>query len=279
LPAGTEVVHPSADSAVAPDGSAPVAPTKPGVWQLVVDAGEAVRAVADLSVITLTPLSERHNGRIGLYYIGTWPTERTRHAAARTRRGAAAQKSTALARADYSAPAGLIQVTPDNQDTPLSEHFKLRDFLTHDQPNVWPKYVVVQTRIVDKLELVLSDLEAHGVSGAGVHVMSGFRTPQYNVKGGDPRGRAELSRHMYGDAADIWIDNAGRGQMDDLNHDGRVDTRDAQVICDAVTRVEHEHPELAGGCGIYPGSKAHGPFTHVDARGYIARWTGTGEGG
>ena len=40
----------------------------------------------------------------------------------------------------------------------VSEHFKLRDFLTHDQANVWPKYLVLEMRNVDKLELVLSDL-------------------------------------------------------------------------------------------------------------------------
>ena len=33
---------------------------------------------------------------------------------------------------------------------------------------------------------------------------------------------------MYGDAADVYIDN-GSGRMADLNHDGRVDSRDARV--------------------------------------------------
>ena len=72
--------------------------------------------------------------------------------------------------------------------------------------------------------------------------MSGFRTPQYNAGGGDKTGRANMSRHMYGDANDTWIDNDGDGQMDDLNHDGRIDFRDSQVICDSVERVEQAHP-------------------------------------
>jgi uncharacterized protein YcbK (DUF882 family) len=109
--------------------------------------------------------------------------------------------------------------------------------------------------------------------------MSGFRSPQYNAGGGDKTGRANLSRHMYGDANDVWIDNNGDGQMDDLNHDGRIDIRDSQVICSAVERVEQENPELVGGCGVYPGNGAHGPFTHIDARGYRARWTGGPGGG
>lgn len=108
--------------------------------------------------------------------------------------------------------------------------------------------------------------------------MSGFRTPQYNAGGGDPTGRADLSRHMYGDAADIYIDDDGNGQMDDLNHDGRIDINDARVILAAVNRVERAHPDLVGGCGVYAGSAAHGPFTHIDTRGYPARWVyGTGE--
>jgi hypothetical protein len=50
-------------------------------------------------------------------------------------------------------------------------------------------------------------------------------------------------------------------------------------MCDAVERVERAHPELVGGCGVYPGNGAHGPFTHIDARGYRARWTGGSNGG
>jgi hypothetical protein len=223
--------------------------------------------VADLRVLTLTPLSARQGGRIGLYYIGSWPTEHGARGPSKAPAGA------------YATPNGLIEVTPENEDTPLSEHLRLRDFLTHDQPNVWPKYVVVQTRIVDKDELVLADLAAHGIPSHGFHVMSGFRSPQYNAGGGDPTGRAGLSRHMYGDATDMWIDNDGDGQMDDLNHDGRIDIRDSQVICDAVERVEQAHPDLVGGCGVYPGNGAHGPFTHIDARGYRARWIGGVNGG
>jgi len=110
-----------------------------------------------------------------------------------------------------------------------------------------------------------------------VHVMSGFRTPQYNVRGGDPRGRATLSRHMYGDASDIFIDNDGNGWMDDLNHDGKLNIKDAEVILAAVDRVELEHPGLVGGAGVYPAEGGHGPFIHIDVRGYRARWVGTGE--
>lgn len=241
------------------DTGAQVAPARAGIWGLAVKIGAALKPVTNFSVITMQPFSAKQRGRIGLYYIGNWPGEK-----GRVRRG-------------YSIPSGFIEVTPANEDTYVSDHFRLRDFLTHDQVNVWPKYIVLDLKLVDKLELVLSDLEAHGINTAGVHVMSGFRTPQYNVSGGDPTGRAALSRHMYGDAADIFIDNDGNGVMDDLNHDHRVNIRDSQVILAAVDRVEQEHPELIGGAGVYVASGGHGPFIHIDTRGFRARWVGTGD--
>jgi len=160
----------------------------------------------------------------------------------------------------------------------VSEHFKLADFLTHDQPNVWPKYLVLQQKLVDKLELVLSDLQSHGHDISGVTVMSGFRTPQYNAGGGNTGGRANLSRHMYGDASDIFIDSNHDGQMDDLNHDGKVSIDDSRVIEAAVDRVEKAHPEFIGGAGVYTAASGHGPFIHIDTRGYRARWMGTSGG-
>jgi hypothetical protein len=237
-----------------------VAPRRPGIWNLALRVGNAIKPLADFSVITLRPATEERAGRLGLYYIGNWP------AARKGRPGVS-----------YDPPSGFIEVTPQNVNTQLSEHFKLKDFLPHDQQNVWPKYIVVDLKMIDKDELVLQDLKEHGINPAGVRVLSGFRTPQYNAGGGDPRGRAALSRHMYGDANDIFIDNDGDGQMDDLNHDGRVNIADAKVIQDAVNRVERAHPSLIGGCGIYSGTSAHGPFTHIDTRGYPARWIGTGD--
>lgn len=259
LPAGARIEYSQPGHVVA-------APTGAGIWNVLLAIGNGVRPVADFAVITLLPFSAKQNGRIGLYFVGNWPTERGAHGPARAPAGA------------YGNPAGFIQVTPENADTRLSEHFKLRDFLTHDQPNVWPKYLVLQSRLVDKLELVLSDLETHGYDVHGVKVMSGFRTPQYNATGGNPAGRADLSRHMFGDASDIYIDDDGDGQMDDLNHDGRITIDDARVIEQAVDRVEAAHPELVGGAGVYTAAPGHGPFIHIDTRGYRARWSGTSGG-
>ena len=247
-------------NAVAGDSAPATAPT-PGLWSIVVKAGTVIKPVADFTVVTLVPTSARRNGRIGLYFIGNWPTERGRTAK----------------RGNYAPPRGFIEVTRENQDTPVSEHFRLRDFLTKNQQNVWPKYLVLETRLLDKLELVLADLEKRGIRTRGVKVMSGFRTPSYNATGGNTAGRAELSRHMYGDASDIYIDNDGNGVMDDLNGDRRITPADARVILDAVDRVERAHPALIGGAGVYSSGPGHGPFIHIDTRGYRARWVDSGE--
>ena len=257
LPSGAVATYSS--GAKAESSAVLQAPQRTGIWSLAIAVGNAIRPVADFSVITLLPASQKRGVRIGLYYIGNWPSGRPSR------------------KADYTPPGGFIEVNPSDQNTLLSDHFRIRDFLPHDQQGVWPKYIVVKMQLVDKLELVLDDLRSHGIRTDGVRVLSGFRTPQYNRGGGDPRGRAALSRHMYGDAADIFIDNDGNGAMDDLNRDGKVNIGDARVILAAVNRVEAAHPSLIGGCGVYSGTSAHGPFTHIDTRGYPARWIGTGD--
>ena len=239
-----------------------------GIFRVVAAIGTALKPVGDFSLIGMVPRSRKQNGKVGLYYVGNWPGEK----------GGRVNAPNKAPPDRYQPPPGFIEVTKANADTRISEHFRLRDFLTHDQPNVWPKYLVVQMRNVDKLELVLSDLAQRGIDVSGVVVMSGFRSPQYNEGGGNTGGRASLSRHMYGDAADIFIDSNHDGVMDDLNHDGRINIADSRVIQQAVDRVEAAHPELVGGAGVYPAESGHGPFIHIDSRGYRARWVGSGGG-
>src|SRR6266545_1166046 len=97
---------------------------------------EAFKTLTNFDLITLLPFSAKRNGRVGLYYIGSWPSER----------GARGPSKAPPDR--YANPEGFIEVTPENQDTRVSEHFRLKDFLTHDQQGVWPKYLVLQIRNV-----------------------------------------------------------------------------------------------------------------------------------
>ena len=207
--------------------------------------------------ITMRPWREKRGAYVGPYRMGWWPGER------------------AVVAANYENPIGFIEVTPENKGTRLSAHFRLSDFLTHDQEKVWPKYVVLREALLDKLELVLTTIEAHGVPTQNVRVLSGFRAPYYNA-GLVAEGAARASRHQFGDASDIIVDNNRDGRMDDLNRDGRVDLGDTQVILRAVERVERMYPELVGGLGLYAGMGPSGPFAHIDVRGSRARWTSTG---
>jgi uncharacterized protein YcbK (DUF882 family) len=255
LPAGAQIaLQPSGDSAGAqvPAGTAP---RQSGIWNVVLQMRDAVRPASDVSVITLVPLSQKRGGNIGNYRIGNWPYEQ----------GGAPKPV-------YRPPAGLIEVTPQNKETWLSEHIQLKDFLTKGQENVWPKYVAVQPRVLDKVELVIQELQAMGHPVENIFAVSGFRTPAYNAGGGNTVGRGKLSRHMYGDAMDIAVDNDNNGIMDDLNGDGRINLSDARVIGAAVDRVEAKYPNLVGGMHYYPPTGGHQGMVHIDTRGFRARW-------
>jgi hypothetical protein len=208
------------------------------------------------ALLALRDFTVKTGAYVGGYRVGYWPAELHR------------VRSSA-----YANPSGFVEVTPSNADTRLSEHFRLGDFITHDQNEVWPKYLVLREALIDKLELVLDELERSGHPANHVIVLSGFRTPAYNLALGDASGRARESRHQYGDAADIIIDSNGDGRMDDLDLDGRSDVGDVRVVERAVERVERLHPELVGGLGLYQAMGPSGPFAHIDVRGEAARWT------
>lgn len=252
VPEGVEVVYRSVEGSdtVTTAAGTSQRPPAPGIWNVLVRVRDAIRPVPDLSVVTLVPASEVRGGRIGSYRLGSWPDQT----------------------GNYAPPRGFVRVTPQNMDTPVSEHVRLGDLLTKGQENVWPKYVVVSPRALDKLELTLQELERRGHPVDDIFVVSAFRTPWYNRTGGDTSGRGALSRHMYGDALDFAVDNDGDRRMDDLSGDGRVTVADARVIAAAAEEVERQYPELIGGIGIYAPTGAHSGFVHLDTRGYRARW-------
>ncbi len=231
--------------------------TEPGVYPLAGTGAAAEAALQQLSLIVLKPFSAKVNGRIGTYRMGNWPYE------GKTPRTAS-----------YAPPKGFIEVTQQTFGVSVSEHFKVGEFLTKDQKDVWPKYLVLDRRLLDKLELTIAQLNQMGYKVGDFSVMSGFRTPQYNEKGVGAGGRSGVSRHQYGDAADVYPDDDRDGRLDDLNRDGRVDLKDAKILASAAEAVEVANPELVGGIGIYPATSAHGPFVHIDARGTRARWNG-----
>jgi uncharacterized protein YcbK (DUF882 family) len=204
------------------------------------------------TVFTMRSFGQKVRASLNGYKMGYWPAEKGR------------VRSEA-----YRNPDGFVEVTKENEDTRVSEHFRLRDFVSKGQTNVWPKYLVIREPLLDKLELVIQDLNAHGINAEGMRIQSGFRTPARNsaVRG---EGSARDSRHQFGDAVDVFIDQEGTGKMSDLNGDGRVNFADVKLILAAVERVEAKYPELVGGTGLYTGRS--GSFAHIDVRGVRARW-------
>lgn len=170
----------------------------------------------------------------------------------------------------YVRPQGFVEVTPANEHIQVAPHFTLGQFVCK-QPGE-PKYLALQEALLLKLERLLEAVNNEGIAASTLHVMSAYRTPSYNWSIGN---RTVYSRHLYGDAADVFVDVDGDNYMDDLNGDGVVDKADARLLAKLVEEhAEHgdHHHDLVGGIGIYSPASHRGPFVHVDVRGHKARW-------
>ena len=166
----------------------------------------------------------------------------------------------------YKAPKYFLSIHDVNDKRPLSQHFNAKSFLCK-QPGKYPKYLVLQSRLINLLELMLKELNKRGKHVNNFVIMSGYRTPAYNRA----IGSSKYSRHMYGDASDIYIDDNHDGVFDDLDGDGKTTNKDTRYLADLADFVQKKY-KLPGGVGIYKRTSRHPRFVHVDTRGYIARW-------
>lgn len=227
-----------------------VAPAQPGLYRLKISRRGGDGSV-QLNVFVMVPGSRVKAGILNGYRIGAYPAGVFRN------------------NTIYKAPPGFIEVTKENADTKVSPHFELKQFLCK-QSDAYPKYVVLNERLLLKLEGILERLNELGYDADGLHVMSGYRTPFYNKT----IGNVKFSAHQYGGAGDVFVDEDKNGIMDDLNKDKKIDRQDAilfYTIADQMSRSPNYG--LQGGLGHYAGTKAHGPFVHVDVRGNAARWS------
>ena len=170
----------------------------------------------------------------------------------------------------YARPRGLVEVTPENRDLPVSPHFRLGEFLAKQKAD-WPRYLVLRTRLLLLLETLLDELRESGIPSTSLVLMSAYRSPFYSASIGN---QTVFSRHAYGDAVDLFVDADGDGRMDDLDGDGAIGAGDARWLYDLLDGLENEAipAHFAGGLSVY-GPKPHrGPFVHVDTRGRRARW-------
>jgi hypothetical protein len=170
----------------------------------------------------------------------------------------------------YAQPTGFVEVTEENRGTLVAPHFTIGQFVSK-QSGGYPKYLVLRERLLLKLEMLLEEVQSSGLPVSTFRILSGYRTPFYNRSIGN---ETRYSRHVYGDAADIYVDEDEDGTMDDLDGDGRItldDVRTLAAVVEGLSRKSWYQP-FEGGLGLYKANAVHGPFVHVDVRGYPARW-------
>lgn len=242
----------AADGQVIETGRAPQwkAPARTGVYPVDIGTGgETMR----FNVFVMRPARDVVNERLDGYRIGAYPSKLFRNLSS------------------YRAPRGFVALTPDVLDTPVSPHFTLRQFQCKQETD-GPRFQVLRESLLIKLERILEAINGAGIRTDGFVVMSGYRTPYYNRVIGNT---TKYSRHVYGGAVDIFIDVAPRdGVMDDLDGDGQITKKDADFLYDLLEKFSNEPwwERARGGLSSYGATEAHGPFVHVDTRGYKARW-------
>ena len=229
-----------------------VVPEVPGIYPLKV-VNSVGGEEANINIVAMVPASEiDKKGYLKGYRIGQYPSK--------------ALKGNEI----YLPPQGFVEVTQENRATRVSPNFVLGQFVSK-QSQPYPKYLVLRTDLLLKLENILAALNKSGRATDGFVIMSGYRTPWYN----ELIGNVPYSRHVWGGASDLYIDeNPKDGVMDDLNGDGKVNRADAQWLADFINDMSRRRVfgRRIGGLGVYGANSAHGPFVHVDVRGERARW-------
>jgi len=95
-------------------------------------------------------------------------------------------------------------------------------------------------------QIILSVQKFRDLVGKPVQILSGYRCPKHNAEVEGVR----FSQHLVGNAADVRVQGMSPAEM--------------RSIAEKIPEFLH------GGIGIYEASD----FTHLDVRGYRARWTG-----
>ncbi len=204
-----------------------------------------------ITVFILTPRTEKKGEYLNGYRIGNYPPPNYKN------------------RPIYSKPAGFIKVNKETEDIYITPHFQLGQFVCKERSS-GTKYLLIKPKLLVKLEIILNELNNKGIPVKTLFIMSGYRTPYYNHL----IGNVKYSRHIYGDASDIYVDENRDGVMDDLNRDGKSNMNDAMVIYNIISKMDKDprYAYLVGGLGKYSKTSRHTWFVHVDTRGYPARW-------
>jgi uncharacterized protein YcbK (DUF882 family) len=123
----------------------------------------------------------------------------------------------------------------------LTANFKLDEFKCKDGCGVPDPLLANVQDLANNLQVLRDHI------GKPISIMSGYRTPEYNLKcGGELK-----SQHMEAKAADIQV-----GGMKPVE------------VCATIKQLIADGKMKQGGVGLYDG------WVHYDVRGFKARWGG-----
>lgn len=119
----------------------------------------------------------------------------------------------------------------------LSTNFNWTELIKEDLNTVPSE---VKTNIKNLTNTILQP--ARELLGLPIHISSGYRSPKHNAS----VGGAKNSQHLYGTAADIWVDSLTSLQLFDF--------------------FVKNFGDKLGGIGLYADENTKGNFIHVDIR-------------
>lgn len=122
----------------------------------------------------------------------------------------------------YEAPRYFVDLAVEDPDRAVAPNFALGELMQQAKG----RYGVYQPHVVEYLQAIRDAI------GGPLNVNSGYRSPGYNA---GLEGSATYSRHMYGDAADIWSPVASLDELIALCEElgaGYIGTYPTHVHCD-----------------------------------------------
>lgn len=214
-----------------------LAPSSPGFYTLIVSDGKEKKRI---NIFVMHPFSCLKNKKINNCLIGRYP-KFSPHP-------------------NLQDVKGFIELRKEWENIFISPNYQIKEFAN-------TPYLTLREELLYKLELLNEKIASHyGITK--LKIVSGFRTPARNYNAGGGRNSA----HIYGGAADVTLDADGDGDIDDLNRDGRGNSRDSKILCSLVEELDKElaekYPQLVGGLGWY----RRRDFIHIDVRGKMERW-------
>lgn len=228
------------------------APVKTGVYPIVINRKNTTDSMT-IQCIVQVPANKVKEEKLNDFPIGKYPASHQKH------------KS-------LVPPKGFVLVDQSNENTLVSPHYQLKDFLCNQaEKGQYPNYIVLNEQLLAKLELLTNVLQQTKIPFDHFSILSSYRTPYYNsLKKNKP-----YSRHQWGMAADLFIDQDGDSVMDDLNQDGQLTGADAEVLYHILDQLQNHdwYKPFIGGMGLYKENKQRTSFVHVDVgRSMPIRW-------